>query len=255
MAKPRKSLSKKLRFEVFKRDAFTCQYCGQKAPDVVLHVDHISPVSKGGRNDLLNLITACEGCNSGKGARELSDDSALAKQREQLAQMSERREQLAMMVKWREGLTQIEADALSMAEGEIEAKMGGFTLNETGRKMLKDWIRKYGYSAVMSAADASESAHIKISPEGEIAKDSVETFFNKIGGICWYRAQPSDKQALRYIRGIVRNRLSYCRDDDALALLERAHASGIDLDALKATAIAARTWGAWVAEMEGLIDG
>lgn len=32
----RKSISKKLRFEVFKRDGFTCQYCGRMAPDVVL---------------------------------------------------------------------------------------------------------------------------------------------------------------------------------------------------------------------------
>ena len=36
----RKSISKKARFEVFKRDSFTCQYCGRTAPDVVLHLDH-----------------------------------------------------------------------------------------------------------------------------------------------------------------------------------------------------------------------
>jgi 5-methylcytosine-specific restriction endonuclease McrA len=58
MAK-RKSMSKKLRFEVFKRDSFACQYCGNKAPDVVLEVDHINPVSKGGDNSILNLITSC----------------------------------------------------------------------------------------------------------------------------------------------------------------------------------------------------
>ena len=44
----RKALSQKIRFEVFKRDSFTCQYCGRKAPDVVLQVDHIVPVAKGG---------------------------------------------------------------------------------------------------------------------------------------------------------------------------------------------------------------
>ena len=47
MAK-RKPISKKLRFEVFKRDSFTCQYCGKSAPDVVLHIDHIKPVKEGG---------------------------------------------------------------------------------------------------------------------------------------------------------------------------------------------------------------
>lgn len=41
-------ISKKLRFEVFKRDCFTCQYCGEKAPNVKLEVDHIKPVSNYG---------------------------------------------------------------------------------------------------------------------------------------------------------------------------------------------------------------
>lgn len=46
----RTSIKKKIRFEVFKRDKFTCQYCGRKAPDIVLEVDHIHPVAEGGAN-------------------------------------------------------------------------------------------------------------------------------------------------------------------------------------------------------------
>ena len=70
----RKTIGDKLRFEVFKRDQFKCQYCGKAAPDVVLNVDHINPVSKGGENDILNLVTSCEDCNSGKSDRLLSDN-------------------------------------------------------------------------------------------------------------------------------------------------------------------------------------
>lgn len=68
----RKALSKKTRFDVFKRDLFTCQYCGAHPPGVLLHVDHIVSVASGGRNDKDNLVTACEPCNAGKGARELT---------------------------------------------------------------------------------------------------------------------------------------------------------------------------------------
>jgi len=71
MTTKRKSLSKNIRFDVFKRDGFTCQYCGQKPPDVVLQVDHITPVAAGGDNDISNLVTACEACNQGKKAKRL----------------------------------------------------------------------------------------------------------------------------------------------------------------------------------------
>lgn len=69
----RKPISNKLRFEILKRDSFTCQYCGRKAPDVELEIDHIVPVARGGCNDIDNLITACHECNMGKRDRCLED--------------------------------------------------------------------------------------------------------------------------------------------------------------------------------------
>lgn len=68
-----RSISKRLRFEVFKRDDFTCQYCGAQPPKVVLEVDHIHPVAEGGTGDAENLITSCDKCNRGKGKRTLGD--------------------------------------------------------------------------------------------------------------------------------------------------------------------------------------
>lgn len=65
------AISKKIRFEVFKRDGFTCQYCGKNPPEVTLEVDHIQPVSKNGTDELDNLITACFDCNRGKSNVEL----------------------------------------------------------------------------------------------------------------------------------------------------------------------------------------
>ena len=50
------AVRKKDRFEVFKRDSFTCQYCGKSAPDVILQIDHIVPVSKDGTDDIVNLL-------------------------------------------------------------------------------------------------------------------------------------------------------------------------------------------------------
>lgn len=67
----RKPLSKRVRFETFKRDYFQCQYCGASPPKVLLHVDHICPVALGGTNDPENLVTSCQDCNLGKGAVSL----------------------------------------------------------------------------------------------------------------------------------------------------------------------------------------
>ena len=63
-----------LRFEVFKRDNFTCVYCGRN-PDkdgISLEIDHVMPVVDGGRMEMDNLVTACEECNHGKGSIPLS---------------------------------------------------------------------------------------------------------------------------------------------------------------------------------------
>ncbi len=94
----RHPIPKSIRFEIFKRDKFTCQYCGKKAPDIILHVDHINPVSKGGTNDLLNLITSCVDCNLGKSNRTLSDTTIIDRKRTQMEELQERREQIEMMM-------------------------------------------------------------------------------------------------------------------------------------------------------------
>lgn len=62
----RTGLSNRVRYRVFKRDNFTCQYCGRKPPEVILEIDHRVPVSKCGTDDFDNLITACKDCNRGK---------------------------------------------------------------------------------------------------------------------------------------------------------------------------------------------
>lgn len=60
------AITRTIRFEVFKRDGFRCQYCGKTPPDVTLEVDHIQPKSKKGRDDINNLVASCFDCNRGK---------------------------------------------------------------------------------------------------------------------------------------------------------------------------------------------
>lgn len=69
------AVSKRLRFEILRRDNHTCRYCGAKAPDVPLRVDHVTPIALGGTDDPDNLVTACEPCNTGKSS--IAPDSPL----------------------------------------------------------------------------------------------------------------------------------------------------------------------------------
>jgi hypothetical protein len=62
------SISKRLRFEVLRRDNHACRYCGGSAPDAKLTVDHVIPVALGGSDEPSNLVAACDACNSGKSA-------------------------------------------------------------------------------------------------------------------------------------------------------------------------------------------
>ena len=60
----------KTRFEVMERDHFRCCKCGRYPTDdnkIILEVDHIVPISKGGTNEIGNLQTLCNKCNLGKG--------------------------------------------------------------------------------------------------------------------------------------------------------------------------------------------
>lgn len=69
----RAPISKRLRFEIFKRDGFRCVYCGATPVSSPLHVDHVEPVAAGGESGPENLVTACASCNLGKSSVPLHD--------------------------------------------------------------------------------------------------------------------------------------------------------------------------------------
>lgn len=68
----RAKMSDDLRFNVLKRDGYRCKICGATVNDgIKLEVDHIVPVSKGGKTTIENLQTLCERCNRGKRTKEM----------------------------------------------------------------------------------------------------------------------------------------------------------------------------------------
>ena len=76
----RKIMNDDIRYSVLKRDNYSCQICGVTSKDgAKLHVDHIIPVSKGGKTVMSNLQTLCEQCNIGKSNKTDDDDDICPK--------------------------------------------------------------------------------------------------------------------------------------------------------------------------------
>ena len=168
----RRKPSKKIRFEVFKRDNFTCQYCGRKSPDVVLEVDHITPVAKGGKNNIMNLITSCVECNRGKGKNILSENQTLEKERKQLEMLQERREQMNMMMQWQNELLSFEDEQVNFVESILMDE--GYSLNERGRANMKDAIDRFGFDVMVKAAKIAKIKYV-----------DIEERCKKVGGIAY----------------------------------------------------------------------
>ncbi|WOF74158.1 HNH endonuclease [Parvibaculaceae bacterium PLY_AMNH_Bact1] len=253
----RKAIGKKLRFEVFKRDKFQCQYCGEKAPEVVLHVDHVQPVAEGGDNDILNLITSCESCNLGKGARPLDQHQELEKQRDQLEALAERREQLEMLINWREELRSLEQDEVSAVAAAIEHYSSEWTVSDTGRQNLQRWITKFGLDETITAAETSFKQYFQPNADEQGRSDSWSKAFSyipRIAGVNQRGGLNEEDTQLYYIRGILRNRLAFVNERVCMSLLRDARDAGADVDKMQELAKEVRNWTQWRSTLEEFIE-
>lgn len=113
------AVSKRLRYEILRRDNHTCRYCGRTAPSVPLRVDHVVPVALGGTDDPTNLVTSCEPCNSGK-TSTVPDSPLVAQVRE---------DAMRWQMAW----------AVAVAEAETEGKQRAKDI----AKVKKNYVAAY----------------------------------------------------------------------------------------------------------------
>lgn len=240
MTAKRKAISKRMRFEVLKRDAFTCQYCGKQPPDTILHMDHIKPVSKGGKNSLLNLVTSCVDCNLGKSDKELSDDSAIKKQQSQLSAMAEKKSQIEMMIEWRESLL----DADELLTDSVEALINKYLddhdkhVSEHGKPLIRKAVKKHGYQNVV---DAVERLYIS---ESDFCED-------------WAKAIKYSKKhtgnSIHYIKGILKNTCNYLNEKRFYAETNNVELSDENYKLMLTCAKESRSLDSFLSGIEGIL--
>lgn len=178
MATTRKPMSKKLRFDVFKRDGFRCQYCGAHPPAAILEVDHINPVALGGENDIDNLVTACFACNRGKAAVSLTvvpqslADKALV--------VSEREEQLRGYHDVLEAKRdRLENEAWLVLEAMLVDRLKGCPRDQFNSTRM--FVEKLGYHATLEAMEIAMGASI-----------SFHKVFKYFCGVCWNKVREQE---------------------------------------------------------------
>lgn len=198
----RKPLSKKIRFEVFKRDKFTCQYCGRMSPDVILEVDHIEPVAEGGDNEITNLITSCRDCNRGKGKTRISDSKAISLQQESLKDLAEKKEQLEMIAEWKKELLDYDNMAVNMLAEYFE-QLTGYEVNGNGRKEIGIWLKRFSVDKIMNAMEKSVKSYCK-----EYSYAEIIMAFSKIPGVCINHSKGDNKSKyyFNYIKKVLTSR-------------------------------------------------
>lgn len=177
VAPERKGISQKRRFDLFKRDGFTCQYCGRTPPAVVLEVDHIVAVSRGGGNTSDNLVTACYDCNRGKAAGDLASVPQSLKERAELA--DERRKQVAAYERMLRKARKAIDDGVDFVVATYERVQPGYTVTPTGRRNIRQFLDRLPPSEVADALELS------------FAKTYLDDPWRYFYAVCWRKIRES----------------------------------------------------------------
>ena len=166
------AIGKKVRFDVFKRDGFACQYCGRNPPSVVLEVDHIQPVSGGGSDHKDNLITACFDCNRGKGAERLTTIPATVAEKAEI--IAEKIAQAKAYERLRKRQAKLMDAQIDEVEAIFKAVFNGSGFSCQFRQSVGKFIDRLGIEKVIFAFS---KASAKI--------NKAEKACQYACGICW----------------------------------------------------------------------
>lgn len=159
----REPIPKSTRFAVLKRDRFRCKYCGISAEeaDEPLQIDHVKPVSKGGTNDIINLVASCFACNNGKRDELLTQNTEFEVQRQQIEQMQAKREQLEMMVEWREEAQKLQESQIAIVAQYWKHSTMGDPYNCCDLVHLKHLVARFGPHVVCDGIDEAISTYLR----------------------------------------------------------------------------------------------
>lgn len=180
MSANRKPIPKSVRFEVFKRDDFTCRYCGRKPPVVILEIDHVIPVAGGGTADETNLVTACFDCNRGKSDRPLNIAPEPLSDRAAMILEAE-----AQIAAYREAVDAREARREEEVWDIVRVLFGGDETTNARFNSILMFLGRLPYDEVLCAAQLASARVMYGGPR----------LFTYFCGICWNKIRAAEEAA------------------------------------------------------------
>lgn len=191
------TISRRLRFEILRRDNHACRYCGATAPIAPLTVDHVLPVALGGADTPTNLVTACADCNAGK--TSIAPDSPLVADVDMLA------------VRWRRALAQAAEERAADHErstaiiAAFDVAWATWWYEHDGERYALDrddnWPETIRALAArgLTATDFDHAITVAMNarPAGRaITNDRVWSYFC---GVCWRKIDDAETRAREII--------------------------------------------------------
>lgn len=163
-------------------------YCGRRSPEVLLEVDHITPVASGGNDDPENLTTACFDCNRGRAARELGRPAPLD-YAERAARMQEQELQIEEYGRWRSAQRAREDEEIEKLS-EVFAAIPGASFRRGQDERwcwqevsVRTFIRRIGFHDVLEALEVTQARSPRVL--GRDAGERAEGVWRFFCSVCW----------------------------------------------------------------------
>jgi hypothetical protein len=204
------AISKRLRFEILRRDNHRCRYCGVSADQVKLVIDHVVPESLGGTKDPSNLVASCEPCNSGK--TSTTPDAPVV---EQVADDA---------IRWAAAMQRAAADMLAehdAREAELDEFLEAWKRGRSFARLPDDWeatITRFRATGLPMPLIINSA--IKAHANRKVSGPDV---FRYMCGICWKLVTELQEAARAAVGGESKGEVLSAREQLAKQLFNLIH--------------------------------
>lgn len=247
---------KRIKYEVFEKDAFKCQSCGNGAPNVTLQLIRIQDTQqKDEWLDTAFLSTSCKLCEKKKSG---VDDNSLNNNYFSVDELEERLQQLRMLINWRKGMLNIRKQQLNNLITHWEDKIPDFETNNDQKKYLAAYISKYSSDEIRAAMDMAVDKFIKFSDDGTLDRSSILTAFRKIPEICQTKTEivsAHESDGLQRIHNQLEEGINGFFDSNrALQWLNYARSWEVPIDDLFKMASAVKSWTEFSVDIDKMVE-